>query len=42
MLLVMHDRHPTREALDASVASGSMDCLGETFDDLEALLAARH
>ncbi len=38
-LLVMHDLHLSREALDAAIDSGSMDCLGERFDQLDALLA---
>jgi uncharacterized protein YndB with AHSA1/START domain len=37
-LLVMHDLHPSSEALDAAIASGSLDCLGETFDQLDELL----
>ncbi len=38
--LTMQDLHPSRAALDAAIASGSMDCLNETFDQLAALLHA--
>jgi uncharacterized protein YndB with AHSA1/START domain len=38
-LLVMHDRYPSKEALDAAIASGSTNG-GETFDQLDELLAA--
>lgn len=36
-LVTMHDRHPSKEALDAS---GSTDAAPETFDQLEALVAS--
>ena len=39
-LLVMHDLHPSKEALDAAVASGSTSGMAETFEQLEALLGA--
>jgi uncharacterized protein YndB with AHSA1/START domain len=39
-LLVMHDLYPTKEALDGAIASGSTDGTGETFEQLEELLAA--
>lgn len=44
-LLVMHDLYPTKEALDAAIASGSTSGSGETaaahaqFDQLDELLA---
>ena len=37
-LVVMSDLYPSKEAFDAG--SGSMDAVGETFDQLEALLVA--
>jgi uncharacterized protein YndB with AHSA1/START domain len=37
--LVMSDLFPTKEALDAAIASGSTSGNSETFDQLEALLA---
>lgn len=37
-LVTMSDLHPTKEALDAALASGSTDCTPETFDQLEQLL----
>jgi uncharacterized protein YndB with AHSA1/START domain len=40
-LLVMHDLYPSKEALDAAIASGSTSGVGETFAQLEELLAAR-
>jgi uncharacterized protein YndB with AHSA1/START domain len=40
-LLVMHDLYPSKEALDEAIASGSTgDATDETFDQLDALLAA--
>ena len=36
--LVMHDLHPSKEALDAAIASGSTSGTGETFEQLEDLL----
>ena len=40
-LLVMHDLYPSKEALDAAIASGSTRGVAETFAQLEELLAAR-
>lgn len=37
-LVVMTDRHPSKEALDAAIASGSTSGAGETFDQLDDLL----
>jgi uncharacterized protein YndB with AHSA1/START domain len=37
-LLVMHDLYPSKEALDAAVASGSTSCTGEQFEQLAELL----
>jgi uncharacterized protein YndB with AHSA1/START domain len=37
-LLVMHDLYPSKEALDAAIASGSTDGTGETFEQLDELL----
>src|SRR5215831_9610373 len=39
-LLVMHDLYPSKEALDAAIASGSTGGLGEPFEQLDELLAA--
>ena len=39
-LLVMHDLYPSKEALDAAVASGSTGGSGETFEQLDDLLVA--
>lgn len=36
-LLVMHDRYPSKEALDA-VVSGMEDGMRETFEQLDELL----
>ena len=36
--LVMHDLHPSKEALDAAIASGSTSGTGETFEQREDLL----
>lgn len=38
-LLTMTDLHPSKEALDAALASGSCDGTPETMDQLEALVA---
>jgi uncharacterized protein YndB with AHSA1/START domain len=38
--LVMHDLYPSKEALDEAIASGSTGGIGETFEQLDALLAA--
>ncbi len=40
-LLVMHDLYPSKEALDAAIASGSTSGMAETFAQLDELLAAR-
>jgi uncharacterized protein YndB with AHSA1/START domain len=37
-LLVKHDLFPSKEALDACMASGEKSCMGETFDQLDELL----
>jgi uncharacterized protein YndB with AHSA1/START domain len=39
-LLTVHDLHPSKEAVDAALASGSTDGMPETMDQLEALVAA--
>ena len=36
--LVIHDRYPSKEALDAAVASGATGWSPETFDQLDELL----
>lgn len=36
----MTDLHPSKEALDAAIAPGSTSGLGETFAQLDELLAA--
>ena len=38
-LLVMHDLYPSKEALDDAIASGSTGGCGETFEQLDELLA---
>jgi uncharacterized protein YndB with AHSA1/START domain len=38
-LVVMHDLYPSKEALDASIASGSTGGMPETFEQLDELLA---
>ena len=37
-LLVVHDLYPSKEALDAAIASGSTSGFGETFEQLDELL----
>ena len=37
--LVMHDLYPSKEALDAAIASGSTSGIGETFVQLDELLS---
>jgi uncharacterized protein YndB with AHSA1/START domain len=37
-LLVMHELYPSKEALDAALASGSAGGMGETFEQLDELL----
>lgn len=39
-LVVMHDRYPSKEALDEAIASGTTSGAEETFDQLEALINA--
>jgi hypothetical protein len=34
----MHDRYPSKDALDAAIASGSTSGCGETFEQLDELL----
>jgi hypothetical protein len=36
--LVMHDLYPSKEALDAAIASRSTSGTGETFEQLDELL----
>jgi uncharacterized protein YndB with AHSA1/START domain len=38
-LVVMHDLYPSKEALDGAIASGSTSGIGETFEQLDELLA---
>jgi uncharacterized protein YndB with AHSA1/START domain len=37
-LVVMHDLYPSKEALDAAIASGSTSGFDETFSQLDGLL----
>lgn len=37
-LVVLHDLYPSKEALDAAIASGSTGGFSETFDQLDELL----
>jgi len=37
--LVVHDRYPSKEALDEAIASGSTGALPEQFEQLDELLA---
>jgi uncharacterized protein YndB with AHSA1/START domain len=37
-LLVMHELYPSKEALDAAMASGEKSCMDETFQQLDDLL----
>lgn len=37
-LLTMHERHPTKEALDAAIASGATDGTPEQWEQLDALV----
>lgn len=39
-LLVMHDLYPSKEALDAAIASGSTSGAGEAFEQLDEVLGA--
>jgi hypothetical protein len=36
--LVVHDRYPSKEALDEAIASGATSWNPETFDQLDELL----
>jgi len=36
----MHDLYPSKEALDAAIASGSTSGMGETLDQLDELVVA--
>jgi uncharacterized protein YndB with AHSA1/START domain len=38
-LLVMHDLYPSKEALDGALASGAVEGMPETLDQLDELLA---
>jgi uncharacterized protein YndB with AHSA1/START domain len=38
-LVTMRDLHPSKAALDATIASGSIDCAPETWDQLVELIA---
>jgi uncharacterized protein YndB with AHSA1/START domain len=40
-LLVLHDLYPSKEALDAAMASGEKSGMDETFNQLDELLIAR-
>jgi uncharacterized protein YndB with AHSA1/START domain len=40
-LLVMHDLYPSKEALDAAIASGSTGGMGETLDQLDELVVTQ-
>jgi len=40
-LLVMHDLYPSKEALDAAIASGSTSGMDETFEQLDEFLVTR-
>ncbi len=41
-LVVMHDLHPSKKALDDAIASGATGGSGEQFGQLDQLLAARN
>jgi uncharacterized protein YndB with AHSA1/START domain len=40
-LVVLHEQHPSKEALEAALATGSADCMGETFDQLDAFIGTQ-
>jgi uncharacterized protein YndB with AHSA1/START domain len=40
-VVVLRDRYPSKEALDDAVASGSTSGFGETFEQLDDLLATQ-
>jgi uncharacterized protein YndB with AHSA1/START domain len=37
-LLLVHELYPSKEALDAAMASGEKSCMSETFDQLDELI----
>ena len=37
-MLVLHELYPSKEALDSAIASGSTDGMGETLEQLDALV----
>ncbi len=39
-LMVLHELYPSKEALDAAMASGEKSGMSETFEQLDALLAS--
>ncbi|HWA78155.1 MAG TPA: SRPBCC family protein [Polyangiaceae bacterium] len=39
-LVIVHDLYPSKEALDAAMASGEKSGMSETFDQLDALLVS--
>jgi uncharacterized protein YndB with AHSA1/START domain len=39
--VVVHDRYPSKEALDEAIASGSTNWNSETFEQLDAVLAEK-
>jgi uncharacterized protein YndB with AHSA1/START domain len=39
-LMVLHELYPSKEALDAAMASGEKSGMGETFEQLDELLVA--
>ena len=39
-LVVMHELYPSKDALDAAMASGEKSCVDETFDQLDSLLVS--
>ncbi len=41
-LLVMHELYPSKEALDAAMASGEKSGVSETFDQLDEVLVSLH
>ena len=40
-VVVMHDLHPSKQALDDAIASGSTSGFGETFEQLDELLLSQ-
>lgn len=41
-LLVVHDLYPSKDALDAAIASGATGAMPEQLDELDALVAGLH